>query len=534
MPDNLIQTQQSNRSGPIAVSRRALLGMGLGAAMLPVLGACSSSGSSSSAPPGSGQSNSASGTLAWAWGLPMNWDPVTDSAGYDGVTQALVYDSLTSVDASGNATGWLAETWSANAAGTQFTFKLRPNLKFSDGTPLDATAVAKSINRGRTAKNSVLLAKLASIKDVTAQGATDVVVTMTAPNYQCPLLLSGQTGMIINPAAFATDAAAASLATQPAGSGPFALTSYTPNASAQFARNPHFYLADQIKVANLVLYPQPDPTVVAAATSSGQYNISLLPPSGIDGAKAAGLDVQVIPSPEIYALAFNTSIAPFNNPAVIEAIQYGIDRDKIVAVGQFGVGKASTQPFPPGQPGYNSSVASMYAYDPAKAKQILAQAGLSGGVHGTFTAVAPVSDYPHVELIQGQLAEVGINLNIEALPPAQFNAVAQAGRGRGMIFTAITNRASPVQTLLVLSGKTGLLNVSGLQDPKVNSLLTKISGTPLDDPSYPSLLQQANELIVTGFPYAFLCTSPFALARQSSVPELSWTEFSYGFEGISV
>jgi peptide/nickel transport system substrate-binding protein len=340
--------------------------------------------------------------------------------------------------------------------------------------------------------------------------------------------------MIINPAAFATDAAAASIATQPAGSGPFALTSYTPNASAQFTRNPHFYLADQIKVASLVLCPQPDPTVAAAATSSGQYNISLLPPSGIDGAKAAGLDVQVIPSPEIYALAFNTSIAPFNNPAVIEAIQYGIDRDKIVTVGQFGVGKASTQPFPPGQPGYNSSVASMYAYDPAKAKQILAQAGLSGGVHGTFTAVAPVSDYPHVELIQGQLAEVGINLSIEALPPAQFNAVAQAGRGRGMIFTAITNRASPVQTLLVLSGKTGLLNVSGLQDPKVNSLLTKISGTPLDDPSYPSLLQQANELIVTGFPYAFLCTSPFALARQSSVPELSWTEFSYGFEGISV
>jgi ABC-type transport system substrate-binding protein len=155
-------------------------------------------------------------------------------------------------------------------------------------------------------------------------------------------------------------------------------------------------------------------------------------------------------------------------------------------------------------------------------------------VHGTFTAVAPVSDYPHVELVQGQLAEVGINLNIEALPPAQFNAVAQAGRGRGMIFTAITNRASPVQTLGVLTSKTGLLNVSGLQDPEVNSLLTKINGTPLEDPSYLSLLQEATELTVTRFPYAFLCTSPFALARQSSVTELSWTEYTYGFEGISV
>ena len=63
---------------------------------------------------------------------------------------ALVYDPLTALDEQGNAVPWLAESWAYDKSGTKVTFTLKSGLTFSDGSPLDATAVAKSIERGTT------------------------------------------------------------------------------------------------------------------------------------------------------------------------------------------------------------------------------------------------------------------------------------------------------------------------------------------------------------------------------------------------
>ena len=121
------------------------------------------------------------------------------------------------------------------------------------------------------------------IKDVTANGDLDVVVDLTGTNYQYPLLFAGKTGMVVNPAVFEKDAE--SLATKPAGSGPFTLTSYTQNDHAELKKNPNFYLADEIKVDQFKLYPQPDPATAVASASSGQYNVVRIPASGIEAAK---------------------------------------------------------------------------------------------------------------------------------------------------------------------------------------------------------------------------------------------------------
>jgi ABC-type transport system substrate-binding protein len=535
MQDDLIRTQRSDRFESILVSRRALLGWGLGAAAMTALAACTSSSSSSkSSATGSGGPKAAKGTITWAWQQPLTWDPVTNPSGSDSPMLALVYDSLTILDEQGQAVGFLAEKWTSNADGTQVTFTLRPNLKFSDGSALDANAVALALNRNRTAKNSVLAAPLAAIKNVTAQGPTDVVMDLTSTNYQVPLILADKPGMIVNPKAFATPAAEAALATQPAGSGPFTVTKYVPNDHADMVKNPNFFLADEIAVAQFKLYAQPDPAVAVAAATSGQYNIVRLTPSSVQAADAAGLEVQTIKSLYTYLITFNTAKPPFDNPAVIEAMNYGIDRARLAEVAQFGIGERSVQPFPQGYIAYNDSIASMFPYDTAKAKDVLAQAGLSGGVDATFTAPTPLSNYPHVELIQAQLKEIGINIKIEALPVAQFAQVALTERARGMVFTTIFGRTSPVSTFQTLGTKTGFQNISGLEDPELLSKLTEISSTPTDDSSYAQLLQDATKLIVTKYPYVFLCTNPFIIARKKSVSELKWFPGSYRFENVSV
>ena len=147
-----IRTQRSDSSTPLALSRRGLLGIGLGAGAIFALDACG--GTTTTGAGGAAGASGGSGTITWAWQLPTTWDPVTSSAGSDVQMLALTYDALTALDDNGNAVGWLAETWKYNDKGDAVTFTLRSGLKFSDGSPLNADAVAKSINRGRTQDGS--------------------------------------------------------------------------------------------------------------------------------------------------------------------------------------------------------------------------------------------------------------------------------------------------------------------------------------------------------------------------------------------
>ena len=158
----------------------------------------------------------ADGTIKWAWQLPTTWDPVTSSAGSDVQMLALAYDPITALDEQGNAIPWLAESWAYDEAGTTVTFTLRagPEVQRRQrrSTP---TAVAKSIERGRTQADSLIAPQMKTIKSVTASGDLDVVVELSEVDYQYPLLFAGKTGMVVNPAVFEKDAE--SLATQPGG-----------------------------------------------------------------------------------------------------------------------------------------------------------------------------------------------------------------------------------------------------------------------------------------------------------------------------
>src|SRR5690606_30729804 len=79
--------------------------------------------------------------LRWSFRLPTSWDPVASRTGIDINTISLAYASLTTLDAKGDVSPGLAESWVYDEAGTAVTFTLRDDLVFSDGTPLDAEAV---------------------------------------------------------------------------------------------------------------------------------------------------------------------------------------------------------------------------------------------------------------------------------------------------------------------------------------------------------------------------------------------------------
>jgi len=503
-------------------SRRGFLGLSLAAGLVLSLEACG--GGSTGAAGGAG-----GGTVTWAWQLPTTWDPVTSSAGSDVQMLALTYDPITALDAQGNAVPWLAESWTYDESGTTVTFTLKPGLKFSDGSPLDATAVAKSIERGRTQDGSLIAPQMKTIKSVTADGDLDVVVELTEVDYQYPLLFAGKTGMVVNPAAFEKDAD--SLATQPAGSGPFAVTSYVQNDHASMTKNEHFLAADEIEVAGFELYPQPDPATAVAAVQSGQFNLVRLSGAQVQQAQDAGLDVQVIDTMFVAVLDVNTTMAPFDDPAVVEAMKYAIDREKLIEVASFGVGDVSYQPFPPGYVGYSEELAELYAYDPDKARRLLADAGYTDPVPAVFTSSG--QSPAGVEQIQAQLKEVGIDATIETIPQTQHTQLVYLEHAKALTYDGFAGRESPVQAFQVLFGAEGLMNPGRQSSPELEAQLTKVKQTPTDAPEYAGLLQEATRIAVTTFPNTFLQLVPAVIARKG-VSELPDLPSLRRFEGVTV
>ena len=506
---------------PTRPLRRAVLALGVVTALVLALAGCGAS----SAGGGSGSAT----TIRWAWQLPTTWDPVTSSAGSDVQMLALTYDALTALDEQGNAVPWLAESWAYDDTGTEVTFTLREGLEFSDGSPLDATAVAKSIERGRTQDGSLIAPQMTSIEKVAAEGERDVVITLNEVDYQYPLLFAGKTGMVVNPAVFETDVD--SLATKPAGSGPFALTSYVQNDHASLKKNPHFHRADEIKVDTFELYPQQDPATVVAAVQSGQFNVARLSGAQVEQAEQAGLDVQVIDTMYISVLDVHAGKAPFDDPAVAEAMKYAIDREKLKEVVGFGVGDVNYQPFPPGYVGYNEELADVYAYDPDRARRILREAGYTEPVEVVFTSSgqSPAA----VELIQAQLKDVGIDAEIETIPQTQHTQLVYLERAKALTYDGFAGRESPVQAFQVLFGAEGLMNPGRRSDPELEKQLDKVKRTPTDDPSYPALVQEATRIAVTNFPNVFLQLVPTIVARKG-VSELPDLPSLRRFEGVTV
>jgi peptide/nickel transport system substrate-binding protein len=465
------------------------------------------------------------GTLTWGWALPSTWDPVTSAVGNDSHALTLVYEAVTEQTADGEAAPGLAESWEYNATGDEITFHLREGLTFSDGTPLDAEAVRISLLRGRDDEASTVAAQLAVVQDIVVDSPTDVRLVLDQPDYQIPLLLSGKTGMIVSPTAIAADPAA--LATKPVGAGQFVLDEYVPDSHANLSKNPTFWNADHIFLDGFVLKPTPDAAVAAAGLQTGQFDIVSLPASQVDAIESAGFPVLTFEVLPVRVLDVNNTVEPFDDPLVTQAISHAIDRQALIDVANFGYGKPLWQPFPDGYVAHNDELDDLYPYDPAKAEELLTQAGYPDGVDVQL-AIATDSD-PLAELLQQQLNAVGIRTELVVQTPGVVNYVTLE---HPFVVDQFNARQSPLQALEVLFGEQGLMNLGRNSPPELKEAIDAARAIPLDDPAYPAAVQEATKVGVTSLPNVFLFSVTRFFAHTDEVQGLVPHVDTWRFEDV--
>ncbi|WP_455905263.1 ABC transporter substrate-binding protein [Microbacterium sp.] len=450
-------------------------------------------------------------SLTWGWALPTSWDPVTSTAGWDTHALALVYDGLTQLDTEGEVVPGLAESWEYNADGTAITFHLREGAEFTDGTPVTADAVKQSIERGRDQENSTLAGQLRIVVGIDVDDERTVTVHLDQADYQVPYLFAGKTGFIVNPAAFDD---VTTLATQPEGSGPFALTEYVPNAHADLEKNEDYWNADHIFIDDFSIVPVTDPATVVAGVSSGQWDVAQVPPAQVDGAEAANLEVETIRALTVRALDVNSTVAPFDDQRVLQAISHATDRQALVDAAYFGQGTPNWQPFPEGYVAHSPELDDLYPHDVAAAKELLADAGHPDGLEITLSLTE--DDTALAEVLQAQWAEAGIDVTLNVLPAA---AVAQnyVQRTLPFVLDSYSGRQSPLQGLEVLYGTEGLMNLGRQTPPELTAAIDAARATPTDADDYAEKIQDAVEIGVELQPNTFLFSWPRILVHPDKV-----------------
>lgn len=483
---------------------------------------------------GSSHTSGASDTINWEWELPTSWDPVESTSGWDVHALSLVYASITELDAKGNAAPGLASSWEFAPDGRSVTFTLRPGLKFSDGTPLDADAVKASIERGRDQRDSKIASQLTEVKQVVALDPTRVQLQLSQVDYQLPLLLAGKTGMVVSPTAFTKNAAG--LSTRPDGAGPFVLTQYVPDSHADLVSNPDYWDAKNIHIVHFTIQAITQPQQVLAALESGQVDIAEIPGSLAAAVKAAGFTVNAIPATTTAEFDVKNTLAPYTDPRIIDAINYALDRQALINVTEFGYGAPAYQPFPKGYVGYTPALADRYPRDVAKAKALLAQAGYPNGISITLSwSPGRNKNVPSGEQVQAQLAQAGINATIQLIPPDQFTNVTYVQKSSALTLDTTAGRESPVQMLEVLYDTQGLLNPTGSEPDSVRQAFAQVHATPLDSPDYASVLQNAVDTAATqDTTHIWLYSYPRLLATSPKVAGLPYDLIQQRFEGVQV
>ena len=267
-------------------------------------------------------------------------DPIKSRSIGDFLQMNLVYDTLLHAQDDGSYKPGLALSYKVEGDNS-VTITLRPNLEFTDGTPLDATAVKFSIDRAVASKNTNLAPEINNVGSVDVVDPVTVKITMKTPTIGSFFeLLAGRETMPVSPTAVNADPTGFN--TKPVGAGPFTVTEYTPQSIMSLRKNPDYWDAKNWKLGGIDFIQATAGAPRINALSGGQADMAELDSSQTEDLQGvAGAKVDAAPSDANFLyLATCKNKPPFDNLKFREAVQMTMNRDAINQVLLNGAGPA--------------------------------------------------------------------------------------------------------------------------------------------------------------------------------------------------
>ena len=374
------------------------------------------------------------GTEAASLGFPASLASI-----YDFFTAEPAVESLGRYDGSGVVRPFLASSIDADADAQVVTVKLKKGIYFSDGTLLDADAVIwnwqQFIGSGRSELNSV--DKFVKVDDYT------ILVKLKVWDNTIVDGLAYFGGYMISPTAYKLHGKDWCLL-NPVGTGPFLLKSWDRGIKVTYTKNPNYWQKGQPYLDGIEFSIVKDQTTKASAFRSKEGDVLLdLSDSNIQQqllnegysniTRVTGMGSTILG----FMPNSNDPKSPFYDVKVRQAFCYAVDTKAIMKNMTKGIGSTWTNQWAaPGAFSFNKSV-SAYPYNPAKAKQLLKEAGYPNGFTTTINTANNTSDVQACVILQGYLKEVGITATLNSMEQAAYNTMnGRTGTWDGIAFWA--------------------------------------------------------------------------------------------------
>jgi ABC-type transport system substrate-binding protein len=469
---------------------------------------------------------------------PRSLDPALSTDVPTGEMVTLAYDGLTRFDANGRLQPALADRWTADASGLRYVFHLRAGVRFADSTPVTTAAVRTSFLRVLDPKSTggrawpllpirgakeYAAGTAREVSGIELVGDSAVALTLEHPLAVFPKFLAMPVAAIVVPQAGARDI-------QTIGTGPWRFVSWAHDDALRFARNAAYWDTPP-QAESLVVRIIPDQLVRAAELEAGHLDVVEVP----FGETAAWRTrhpswLQEKPALRDVYIALNNRRGPLRDLRVRQAINYAVNVPQILATVYGGRGIRATGAIPPSLAG-GDTTREPYGYDPARAKQLLAAAGLAAGTSLELWRAADNETLGRVaQAVQSDLAQVGIRVEIVARDASSQRAAARAGNADMAILDWWADYPDGDDFLFPLFSSTSFGaggNYAFYSDPVTDSLLLEARRTQ-DDAARERLYRSIDERVYRAAPWLYLWF-PVDLWAQS--PRITGWELPVIFNG---
>jgi len=428
----------------------------------------------------------------------------------------------------GSYVGFLADTWEANEDGTELTINLIEGENFTDGTPINAEAIAWNLLRYAdpetgASQGADLVGLLEEVEVV-----DEYTFTMKMSRSFAPLFFVLGNVEIVSPTAY-EEMGSDDFAASPVGAGPFILSEFVPGNYALFERNPDFDYAPEEIFENTgpmcvdelqILFLSEEQTILSAL-ETGELTLAPVPTQNLEEIRAqSDITVEETLQNQIRYIGFNTSKAPWDNADLRRALSYATDRFEVAIFAYDDLALPLLQPLPPTIWGHNPELdESAISFDPDRAMEILDEIGyvdvdgdgirenpdgepfvvpIETGNDAEWTAIA--------QIIEGQWGDIGIQVDINLMDFSSM--IDSTTTGEHDLFISLYGYSDPlILTYFFDPERKGGSNRAWFSTDELTNLLLEADSDLNQETRYETITE-ISEYIMDAAPWIFLVTPP--------------------------
>lgn len=444
-------------------------------------------------------------------------DPIASSDNPSIWTELLIYDQLVRPSKDGTKLmPGIAESWTVSPDGKEFRFKLRLDAKFSDGQPVTAADVSFSLKRaaGEKSEWGRFFRPITSYEIV-----DDHTIVMKLDKPFTPILNNlAMFSASILPAKL-VEAQGAAFFEHPVGSGPFVLKNWARGQSQDFIKNSFYWEKGKphIDGARIEIVPEDNSRVLKL--KAGELDAIVgIPFNQADTLKSdPNIVVKVAPVFRVDMVQLNTTKKPFDNQLVRQALNYAIDKNALVKGVLRGNGTVSNSAIP--VMAYHNTDLKPYPLDIAKAKALLAEAGLPNGFKTTMlVAAGDVTRRQAATVIQSELKKIGVDVELQIIEGSSQFGTTKSGNYEMSLSYATSDTIDPDQSVgfLVVNPERANAYHTQWKDERVNELYAQERVT-LDGEPRGKMFKEIETRAHDGAPFIFLYNQEAPYASRKNV-----------------